>query len=90
MYVNSDSDKLSLSPKEYNMIKLEPTYHQQLSKKCLQPQRFEDERYETLLQSELQTLTHLEQAHLEQEFADYEQLYPFENQFGICSDGVVI
>jgi hypothetical protein len=27
-----------------------------IRKKCLQPQRFEDERYETLLQSELQTL----------------------------------
>jgi hypothetical protein len=48
-----------------------------IRKKCLQPQRFEDERYETLLQTELHSLSHAEQAHLEQEFADYERLYPY-------------
>jgi hypothetical protein len=49
-----------------------------IRKKCLQPKRFSEERYETLLQTELQTLSHQEQTHLEQEFADYEKRYPYE------------
>ena len=49
-----------------------------IRKKCLQPERFAEERYETLLQTELQTLSHQEQTHLEQEFADYEKRYPYE------------
>jgi hypothetical protein len=49
-----------------------------IRKKWLQPQYFEEERYETLLQTELHSLSHAEQTHLEQEFADYERLYPHE------------
>jgi hypothetical protein len=49
-----------------------------IRKKCLQPKRFAEEHYETLLQTELQTLSHQEQTHLEQEFADYEKRYPYE------------
>lgn len=49
-----------------------------IRKKCLQPKRFAEERYEILLQTELQTLSHHEQTHLEQEFADYEKRYPYE------------
>ncbi|MEK8016167.1 MAG: hypothetical protein VSS75_004805 [Candidatus Parabeggiatoa sp.] len=49
-----------------------------IRQKCLQPKRFAEEHYETLLQTELQTLSHQEQTHLEQEFADYEKRYPYE------------
>jgi len=45
-----------------------------IRKKCLQPKSFAED----LLQTDLQTLSHQEQTHLEQEFANYETQYPYE------------
>jgi len=62
------------------MTTQEQTYQQLILDgiQTLPPKRFAEERYETLLQTELQTLSHHEQTHLEQEFADYEKRYPYE------------
>ena len=49
-----------------------------IRKKFRQPELLTEEHYEILLQTELQTLSHQEQTHLEQEFANYEKCYPYE------------
>lgn len=49
-----------------------------IRKKILQPQSFKNEHYDVVLRTELQSLSQAEQTHLEQEFADYERLYPYE------------
>ena len=49
-----------------------------LRKRTLQPQLFEEELQTTLLQSDLQTFSQTEEAHLEKEFEDYERRYPRE------------
>ncbi len=46
--------------------------------RALQPQIFAEERQLALLGQELKQLSRDEEAHLEQEFADYEQRYPRE------------
>ena len=45
-------------------------------KRLLQPQAFEEEIQSTLLREELRQLSRDEEAHVEQEFAGYDQLYP--------------
>ncbi len=47
-----------------------------LRRKVLQPQAVQDERQSLLLRSELKQLSRDEEAHLEKEFKDYDQLYP--------------
>ena len=47
-------------------------------KRLLQPQAFEEEMQNTLLHEELRQLSRDEEAHIEQEFAGYDQLYPRE------------
>jgi len=42
------------------------------------PQDFQDDLYSALLNTELHALSQTEEAHLAQEFADYEQCYPYE------------
>ncbi len=49
-----------------------------MRKRMLHPQAFEDELHSTLLGAELKQLSRSEQAHLEQEFEGYDQLYPRE------------
>jgi hypothetical protein len=49
-----------------------------LRKRALQPQAFEEELKNALLNAELQQLSRDEEAHLEKEFADYDKLYPRE------------
>ena len=44
--------------------------------RALQPQVFEAERQAALLRAELSQLSRDEEAHVEQEFADYDQRYP--------------
>jgi hypothetical protein len=46
--------------------------------RVLQPQSFEEERRDALLRVELRQLSREEEAHLEKEFENYEQLYPRE------------
>jgi hypothetical protein len=45
-------------------------------KKVFQPQDFEEELQNLLLRTELRQLSRDEEAHLEKEFENYEQLYP--------------
>jgi hypothetical protein len=47
-------------------------------KRVLQPQAFEEEIQNILLREELRHLSRDETAHVEQEFAGYDQLYPRE------------
>jgi hypothetical protein len=47
-------------------------------KRILYPQAFEDELRNALLEAELRQLSRNEEAHLEQEFEGYDQLYPHE------------
>ena len=47
-------------------------------KRILQLQAFEEEIQNTLLREELRQLSRDEEAHAEQEFAGYDQLYPRE------------
>lgn len=47
-------------------------------KRILQPQAFEEEIRAALLRTELDQLSREEEAHLEKEFEDYDQLYPRE------------
>lgn len=49
-----------------------------LRKRVLHPQAFEEERLVALLRAELRQLSRDEEAHLEREFADYDQRYPRE------------
>ena len=49
-----------------------------LRKRVLRPQVFEEELQSALLGEELKQLSRAEEAHLEKEFADYDQLYPRE------------
>jgi hypothetical protein len=49
-----------------------------LRKRALQPQAFEEELKNALLNAELQQLSRDEEAHLEKEFEDYDKLYPCE------------
>jgi hypothetical protein len=44
--------------------------------RALQPQVFEEERQAALLRADLRQLSRDEEAHVEQEFADYDQRYP--------------
>ncbi len=45
-------------------------------KRTLQPEIFEEEIQSILLNAELQQLSHNETVHLEEEFKDYDKLYP--------------
>jgi hypothetical protein len=45
-------------------------------KKVQQPQVFEEEQRNALLRVELKQLSREEEAHLEEEFKDYDKLYP--------------
>ena len=47
-------------------------------KRTLEPQGYEDELRQVLLAAELRQLSRDEQAHLEKEFEDYDQLHPRE------------
>jgi hypothetical protein len=47
-------------------------------KRTFQPQAFEEELYNALLNAELRQLSHNEEAHLEKEFEDYDRHYPRE------------
>jgi len=47
-------------------------------KRLLQPQAFEEDLQSTLLREELRQLSRDEEAHVEQEFAGYDQLSPRE------------
>jgi hypothetical protein len=47
-------------------------------KRVLQPKSFEEERRDALLRVELRQLSRDEEAHLEKEFENCEQLYPRE------------
>jgi len=49
-----------------------------LRKRMLQPQAFEEELQSALLGAELRQLSRNQEAHLEQEFEGYDQLYPHE------------
>ena len=45
-------------------------------KRVMQPEAFEEELQNALLKVELRQLSYDEEAHLEKEFEDYDQLYP--------------
>ena len=45
-------------------------------KRALQPAEFEDELRQLLIRNDLQQLSRDQEAHLEKEFENYEQLYP--------------
>ena len=47
-----------------------------LRKRVLQPQAFEEERQSILLNADLKQLWRSEMTHLEEEFDQYEKLYP--------------
>ncbi len=47
-------------------------------KRALQPQAFEEELQNALLNTELRQLSRDEEAHLEKEFEDYDERYPRE------------
>ena len=47
-------------------------------KRTLQPQAFAEKVYPALLDAELRQLSRAEEAHLEDEFKDYDRLYPHE------------
>jgi hypothetical protein len=47
-------------------------------KRTLQPHAFSEEIHQALLNAELRQLSRDEEAHLEDEFADYDRLYPRE------------
>lgn len=47
-------------------------------KRALEPQAFEEELQNALLTVDLRQLSRDEEAHLEEEFEDYERLYPTE------------
>ena len=49
-----------------------------MRKKTLEPNVFEDELWGKKLEMELKQLGRDQEAHLEQEFADYDRLYPRE------------
>ncbi len=49
-----------------------------IRKRTLQPRMVEDDLRHTMLRAELRQFSRDEEAHLEKEFADYEQLYPRE------------
>ena len=49
-----------------------------MRKKMFDPNEFEDELWGKKLELELKQLSRDEEAHLEQEFADYDRLYPRE------------
>ena len=49
-----------------------------MRKKALEPKVFEDELWGRMIEMELKQLSHAEEKHLEQEFADYDRLYPRE------------
>ncbi|MCI0488882.1 MAG: hypothetical protein L0229_20005 [Blastocatellia bacterium] len=49
-----------------------------IRKRAMQPQDFEEELHNALLNVELKQLSHQEEEHLEKEFEDYERLYPRE------------
>ena len=49
-----------------------------LRQRTFQPQVFEDEIQNNLLNAELRQLSGFEEAHLEEEFENYDQLYPCE------------
>ncbi len=44
--------------------------------RAFQPQAFEEERQNALLRVELKQLSRVEESHLEEEFENYERLYP--------------
>jgi len=45
-------------------------------KRATQPQAFEEELMSVLLNAELRQMSRVEEAHLDEEFQDYERLYP--------------
>jgi hypothetical protein len=47
-------------------------------KRLLQPHTFEEERRDALLRAELRQLSRDEEVHLEEEFEEYDKLYPRE------------
>jgi hypothetical protein len=49
-----------------------------MRKRVMQPEAFEKELQNALFRLELKQLNHDEEAHLEKEFEDYDQLYPLE------------
>ena len=49
-----------------------------IRQKIIQPKAFQNKIRDSLLTTELQSLSQSEETHLEQEFADYEKLYPHE------------
>ena len=49
-----------------------------IRKRAMQPQDFEEEMHNALLNIELKQLSRQEEEHLEKEFEDYEHLYPRE------------
>ena len=49
-----------------------------IRKRAMQPQDFEEEMHNALLNIELKQLSRQEEEHLEKEFEDYEHLYPHE------------
>ncbi len=49
-----------------------------MRRRSLQPEAFADENHRTLLLTELKNLSRGEEAHLDEEWDDYEQRYPLE------------
>jgi hypothetical protein len=47
-----------------------------LRRRSSDPKGFDEEQYRSLLDEDLSSLNESEAEHLEEEFADYEQLYP--------------
>lgn len=47
-----------------------------LRQKAKNPQAFAEEHYQALIKDDLENLNQTELEHLEEEFEDYEQLYP--------------
>ncbi len=49
-----------------------------IRQKIIHPQNFQNKIRDSLLTTELHSLSQSEETHLEQEFADYEKRYPYE------------
>lgn len=47
-----------------------------LRRRAANPESFEEEQYHVLIEQELSNLNESETEHLEEEFADYDNLYP--------------
>ena len=47
-----------------------------IRRRAIDPKSFEDEQFRALVEEDLENLTETELKHLEQEFTDYESIYP--------------